>query len=45
MVSKPLILPRIWLVGAPWKEVRGCIQKFPDWLPGARTENGTTLCH
>jgi len=21
------------------------IQKFPDWLPGARTANGTALCH
>jgi hypothetical protein len=35
-----------------WKEavmanckVRGCIQKFPDWPPGARTANGTALCH
>jgi len=25
--------------------VRGCIQKFPDWQPGARTANGTALCH
>jgi hypothetical protein len=24
---------------------RGCIQKFPDWPPGARTANGTVLCH
>jgi len=24
---------------------RGCIQKFPDWQPGARTANGTVLCH
>jgi len=23
----------------------GCIQKFPDWPPGARTANGTALCH
>jgi hypothetical protein len=23
--------------------IRGCIQKFPDWPPGART--GTALCH
>jgi hypothetical protein len=23
--------------------VRGCIQKFPDWPPGAKTANGTTL--
>jgi len=21
-----------------------CLQKFPDWPPGARTENGTALC-
>jgi hypothetical protein len=25
--------------------LRGCIQKFTDWLPGARTANGTALCH
>jgi hypothetical protein len=25
--------------------VRRCIQKFPDWLPGARTANGTALWH
>jgi hypothetical protein len=25
--------------------VRGCIQKFPDWPLGARTANGTALCH
>jgi hypothetical protein len=25
--------------------MRGCIQKFPDWQPGARTANGTALCH
>jgi hypothetical protein len=23
----------------------GRIQKFPDWPPGARTANGTALCH
>jgi hypothetical protein len=23
----------------------GCIEKFPDWPPGARTANGTALCH
>jgi hypothetical protein len=22
-----------------------CIQKFPNWPPGARTANGTALCH
>jgi hypothetical protein len=25
--------------------VRECIHKFPDWPPGARTANGTDLCH
>jgi len=25
--------------------IRGCIQKFRDWPPGARTANGTALCH
>jgi hypothetical protein len=25
--------------------IRVCIQKFPDWLPGASTVNGTALCH
>jgi hypothetical protein len=25
--------------------IRGCIQKFPDWPPGARTANVTALCH
>jgi hypothetical protein len=27
------------------KTIREYIQKFPDWPPGARTENGTALCH
>jgi hypothetical protein len=26
-------------------DIRGCIQKFPDWPSGARTANGTALCH
>jgi hypothetical protein len=25
--------------------VRGCIQKFPNWPPGARTASGAALCH
>jgi hypothetical protein len=25
--------------------IRGCIQKLPDWPPGARTANGTALWH
>jgi hypothetical protein len=24
--------------------IQGCIQKFLDWPPGARTANGTALC-
>jgi hypothetical protein len=24
--------------------VQGCIQKFADWPPGARTANGKVLC-
>jgi hypothetical protein len=27
------------------RSIGGCIQKFPDWSPGARTANGTALCH
>jgi len=26
-------------------EIRGCIQKISDWPSGARTANGTALCH
>jgi len=33
--------PSVTIVG----DVRGCIQKFPDWPPGARTANGKALCH
>jgi hypothetical protein len=25
--------------------LRGCIQKSPDWPPGARTANGPAPCH
>jgi hypothetical protein len=28
-----------------FSRVRGRIQKFPDWPPGARTANSTALCH
>jgi len=28
-----------------WEHIRGCIQKFPDWPPGARTASGTALWH
>jgi hypothetical protein len=36
MISKYLLMV---------KYIRGCIQKFPDWPPGARTANGTALYH
>jgi hypothetical protein len=26
-------------------QIQGFTWKFLDWLPGARTANGTTLCH
>jgi len=26
-------------------QIWGCIEKFPDWPPGARTANDTALCH
>jgi len=26
-------------------DVRRRNQKFPDWPPGARTANGTAVCH
>jgi hypothetical protein len=25
--------------------IRCCIQKFPDWPPGARIANGKSFCH
>jgi len=25
--------------------IQECIQKFPDWLHGAKTANGTALSH
>jgi len=31
----------LWLC----ERIGWCIQKFPEWPPGARTENGTALCH
>jgi hypothetical protein len=27
------------------ENIRWCIQKFPDWPPGARTTNGVSFCH
>jgi hypothetical protein len=36
-----------WIFIMSTAYIRECIQKFPDWLPGARTANGTaaiTLC-
>jgi hypothetical protein len=36
-----LVVVLCWL---PYLSVQGCIQKFPDWPPGARTANGAALC-
>jgi hypothetical protein len=33
------------MVQSSLNTLRECIQKFLDWLPGARTANGTVLCH
>jgi hypothetical protein len=44
--------PECEVVTKEWRKVHneelhmgGCIQKFLDWPPGARTANGTALCH
>jgi hypothetical protein len=37
IILKWVLLKSLWI----W----GCIQKFPDWPPRARTTNGTALCH
>jgi len=36
------VLPLVWPI---FTTIRVCIQKFPDWPPGARTANGKALCH
>jgi len=33
------------LLISSWWHVRGCVQKFPDWQPGARTGNCTAFYH
>jgi hypothetical protein len=42
----------IFLVGSCYltipyqlQQLRGYIQKFPDWLPGATAANGIDICH
>jgi hypothetical protein len=34
-----------WYLTTAVSLTRVCIQKFPDWPPGARTANGTALCY
>jgi hypothetical protein len=34
-----------WQMKPGWIGNRRVFQKFPDWPPGARTVNGTALCH
>jgi hypothetical protein len=38
-------VPRSTRLRIERSRIRGCIQKFLDWPPGARTANGTALCH
>jgi hypothetical protein len=41
-----LLVTDLWyLITNGAHRVKGCIQKFLDWLPGAKTANGTALCH
>jgi hypothetical protein len=42
--STPSIPRGLFPLGFPTK-IRGCIQKFPDWPPGARIANCKALCH
>jgi len=39
------ILRLLYLPHTHIHTLRGCLQKFPDWPLGARTANGTALCH
>jgi hypothetical protein len=43
LISRLRYLLLIW--NPKFNHIRGCIQKFPDWQPGARTADGTALCH
>jgi len=44
---------RVWVLlicslerqSSPSVNIRVCIQKFPDWPPGARTANNPSFCH
>jgi hypothetical protein len=50
LVKVTIRLSRVRRVGwmydfCTYLHVRACIQKFPDWPPGARTASGTALCH
>jgi hypothetical protein len=40
-----LVLRLVFLLLLLLLLLRGCIQKFPYWPPGAKTANGTALCH
>jgi hypothetical protein len=39
------IAPSLYRLSYPGSYLRGCIQKFTDWPPGAITANDTALCH
>jgi hypothetical protein len=40
-----MVLCSLWKLLPITVSIRGRIQKFPDWPPGARTANGTALYH
>jgi hypothetical protein len=43
----PFIMENVFIMSAivSSNNIQVRIQKFPDWPPGARTANGTALCH
>jgi hypothetical protein len=44
-ICKLIIVPGYWFNKPLTCNIRGCIQKFPDWPPGARIAIGTAPCH
>jgi len=50
-INRVQYLPRfaaltvVYLTTPAALDIHVCIQKIPDWPPGARTANGIALCH
>jgi hypothetical protein len=40
-----LIFKFIFIGHEKVEEITRCIQKIPDWPPGAKTANDTAVCH